>query len=125
PSVDLAVDEVTRYLRTPVDNTTDPLLWWYEHRHVFPGLSRMARDYLTIPATSVDVERIFSGGRMLLSYLRNRMQVQSTRAVLCLGEWIRKGAIKEKDIVVALKGIPEVNEAADDVLEDDWDMTQL
>jgi hypothetical protein len=29
----------------------DVLLWWFEHRDSFPGLSRMALDYLTIPGT--------------------------------------------------------------------------
>ncbi|KIL55138.1 hypothetical protein M378DRAFT_18219, partial [Amanita muscaria Koide BX008] len=70
PTTDLTVDEVTRYLQTEtVMHETDPLRWWYERQHLYPGLSRMAQDYLSIPAMSVDVERIFSGGRMLLSYL--------------------------------------------------------
>ncbi|KIL58403.1 hypothetical protein M378DRAFT_86540 [Amanita muscaria Koide BX008] len=75
---------------------------------MYPGLSCMARDYLSIPATSVDVEHIFSGGRVILSYLCNQLQVELTRALLCLGEWIKKGVVKDKDILVALKGILEM-----------------
>ena len=41
---------------------------------------------LTIPtATSVDVECVFSKGRIVLSHVRNGLSVQSTCALLCLG----------------------------------------
>ncbi|KIL54439.1 hypothetical protein M378DRAFT_92545, partial [Amanita muscaria Koide BX008] len=122
-TVDTAVDEVTRYLETPAESgVRDPLLWWYEQRQSYPGLSRMARDYLSIPATSVNVEHVFSGGRMLLPYLRNRLQVETARALLCLGEWIKKGIIQEKDILIALKGQPESIDVAD---SDDGDSNDL
>ncbi|KIL59372.1 hypothetical protein M378DRAFT_58119, partial [Amanita muscaria Koide BX008] len=95
-------DEISKYLQTAQESVSDPLRWWYERRHTYPRLSRMARDYLTIPATSVNVERVFSEGRALLSYLRNRLQVESTRALMCVGEWCKKGVIKERDMLAAL-----------------------
>ncbi|XP_006455328.1 hypothetical protein AGABI2DRAFT_56796, partial [Agaricus bisporus var. bisporus H97] len=64
----------------------------------FPRLSRMAIDYLTIPATAVKVERIFSEGRSLLSHSRNRLTPESTRASMCLGEWSMSGFIKESEM---------------------------
>ena len=45
-------DEVERYLASPVEDIPDPVKWWVEHRAVFPCLSCMARDYLTIPGKS-------------------------------------------------------------------------
>jgi hypothetical protein len=36
-------------LATDVDDVKDGLAWWYERRAMFPCLSRMARDYLSIP----------------------------------------------------------------------------
>lgn len=48
-NTDATVDEVTRYLQTPPEGVDDALAWWYEHRHIFPKLSRMARNYLSIP----------------------------------------------------------------------------
>jgi hypothetical protein len=56
---------------------------------------------------------------MLLPYLRNKLQVQSTRALLCLGEWIKKGMVQEKDLLQALKGEPE---SIDDDDSDDSDL---
>ncbi|KIM62895.1 hypothetical protein SCLCIDRAFT_118619, partial [Scleroderma citrinum Foug A] len=64
----------------------------------YPRLSRMALDYLTIPATSIDVERLFSKGRVLLPHLRNRLSSQSICALLCLGSWSHLGLVKDEDI---------------------------
>lgn len=41
--------EIDEYLALPVEQVKDALMWWYEREHVFPRLSRMARDYLSIP----------------------------------------------------------------------------
>ena len=46
-------DELTRYLSAPVERTLNPLLWWVEKQAIYPRLSRMARDYLSIPGKSV------------------------------------------------------------------------
>jgi hypothetical protein len=72
-------------------------------------------------ATSVDVERVFSQGRIVLSHLRNRLSVQSTRALMCLGVWSHLRYMKDSDIkrVVAL---PEVPTNVKEVLAVGWDM---
>jgi hypothetical protein len=102
----------------------------------------MALDYLSIPgtyvlnsnfqplknflmvnpylATSVDVERTFSQGRLLLSHIRNRLSVQSTRALLCLGVWSAMGYVKDKDVKAATV-LPEVGSDDEEDLADDWD----
>ncbi len=43
--------ELDRYLATDPVHVTDALAWWYEQRHVYPRLHRMALDYLSIPGT--------------------------------------------------------------------------
>ncbi|KIK33146.1 hypothetical protein CY34DRAFT_100124 [Suillus luteus UH-Slu-Lm8-n1] len=88
-------------------------------RHTFPRLSRMALDYLTIPATSVDVEHIFSCGRLILSHVCNRLSAQSTRALLCVGFWSSMGFVKDND-VKAVATMADV-EGDDRVMEDGWD----
>ena len=47
------------------------------------------------------MERIFSQGRLLLPYVRNRLTSESTRALLCIGEWSKRGLVKDADIKVA------------------------
>jgi len=56
-------DELERYLRA--DREMDPGLdvhaWWMNHQTQYPLLFRIAMDIMSIPATSSEVERIFSG----------------------------------------------------------------
>ena len=42
-------DEIELYLRSHVEVAPDPLEWWHKRRAVYPNLSRMALDYLSIP----------------------------------------------------------------------------
>ena len=72
-----------------------------------------------ITATSVDVERTFSQGRLLLSHVRGRLSVQSTRALLCLGGWSKMGLVKDDD-VKAVARLPEVD-GEEEELALDWD----
>jgi len=54
-----------------------------------------------ISGTSVDVERVFSQGCLLLPYVRNRLSSESTCALLCLGNWSRRGFVKDGNIKAA------------------------
>ena len=124
------------YLSTERElSVKDSLLWWYERKHIYPRLSRMAMDYLSIPgnlsffillelfisfaATSVDVERTFSQGRLLLSHVRSRLSVQSTRALLCVGVWSLLGYVKDNDVKAAAV-LPAVD-GKEDELAENWD----
>jgi hypothetical protein len=112
-------DELTLYLSTGREPVKDVLAWWHEKRTVYPMLARMALDYLSIPATSVDVERIFSHGRLVLSHVRSRLSVQSTRALICVGAWSRLGLVKTEDVFSAAM-LADIKEDAE-MLGSDWD----
>ncbi|TFK78514.1 hATC-domain-containing protein, partial [Polyporus arcularius HHB13444] len=117
-------DELARYLSTDPEPTTDPLMWWAARRAMYPCLSRMALDYLSIPATSMDVERTFSKGRLLLSHVRSRLSAQSTRAVLCVGSWSLAGYVKSADAkkIADLSDISDDDsEASDFEMDEGWD----
>jgi hypothetical protein len=53
PKVSELLDELDRYLATDPEPTDNALKWWEEHRAMYPRLSRMALDYLTIPGKSI------------------------------------------------------------------------
>ena len=56
-----AATEVADYLALPIlDEKEDPLGFWKKHEHRFPLLSKLAAFYLSIPASSAPVERLFS-----------------------------------------------------------------
>ena len=134
--------EIERYLATDTEVVDDVLVWWWERRSMYPCLSRMGLDYLSIPgmfsdysmcqiyynncslATSVDVERVFSRGRLILSHVRSRLTAQSTRSLLCLGNWSLHGFIKDIDVETAAE-LPDVQEDDEEELEDGWDSILL
>lgn len=53
PTAPIVRDEIGDYLRADLINTEDPLMWWYDNRALYPRLSRMAQDYLSIPRTYI------------------------------------------------------------------------
>ena len=56
-----------------VPNDTDPLMWWKQHQQEFPDLARMARQDLTVPATSASPERFFSRVGLVQTDLRGSL----------------------------------------------------
>src|ERR1700675_2092176 len=52
------LSEIDDYLRHPVQNVKDPLKWWFANRALYPNLSRMGLDYLSIPGKFVIVNTI-------------------------------------------------------------------
>ncbi|KIK76818.1 hypothetical protein PAXRUDRAFT_780177 [Paxillus rubicundulus Ve08.2h10] len=82
-------------------------MWWHERCTIYPQLSCMALDYLTIPATSVDIKWLFSWGRLLLTHVQSHLSVQLTRALLCLGHWSLLGLIKSED-VESMSKLPDI-----------------
>jgi hypothetical protein len=73
-------------------------------------------------ATSVDVERVFSKGRILLSHVRNQLSVQSTRALMCLGAWSLMGYVKDRDLK-EVTVLPDLKEGEkEEPLADNWDL---
>jgi hypothetical protein len=58
-------------------------------------------------ATSIDVERLFSKGRLILSHVRNRLSAGTTRELLCLNNWTGQGLVKMEDLKEAAR-LPDV-----------------
>lgn len=139
PEDDELKDELARYLSTDPEYTDDVLMWWHDHEHQYPKLSRMALDFLSIPgtlvapsdvciptnkctaATSVSVERVFSIGRLLLSHVRSRMSGQTTRALLCLKSWSEAGMVHPSDAKKVARLSEVEGDDTDYEMEEGWD----
>ncbi|GBE82287.1 putative AC9 transposase [Sparassis crispa] len=115
-------NELDAYLSTDPEYVENFLTWWHRVCVTYPRLSRMALDYLTIPATSVNVERILRCGRLLLSHVRSRLSAQTIRALLCLGSWSLLGMVEDADVkaVTVMADMPGDEEE----MEDGWDSIQ-
>ena len=65
---------------------------------------------------------MFSQGRLLLSHIRSRLSVQSTRALMCLGVWSKLGYVTDSDVKAAVLVLPELDKDEDEnELDIDWD----
>jgi len=84
----IVVDEYDRYLSTPTEpSITNPFIFWLSQREMFPKLSSMALDILSIPPMSAGVERLFAQCKIMLTDRRNRLQIDSLQAVECMKSW--------------------------------------
>lgn len=76
-----------------------PLQWWCREdvRRRYPCLSHMAIDLLSIPPSSAEPERTFSGARRTASWDRLRITCSSIELVECIGNWLRTGIITKQN----------------------------
>lgn len=42
-------NELDDYLSQGIEKVSNPIKWWWDHRKVYPKLSAMAFDYLSVP----------------------------------------------------------------------------
>ena len=71
------------------DKEFDLLSWWKVNSHRFPVVSRMAKKFLTVPATSVSSESTFSTGGRTLDDYRSSLSPSMVEALVCSSSWIR------------------------------------
>ncbi len=80
-----SIIEMRRYAEEKVvPRNQDPLVWWRNHEQTFPTLSKLAKKYLGITASSVPSERIFSKAGELISQRRNRLKGKNVNILLFL-----------------------------------------
>ncbi|CAG8574643.1 23619_t:CDS:2, partial [Cetraspora pellucida] len=58
------------------------------HQKKFPTLASIAKDYMSIQATSVACEQAFSVVTNIISKIQNRLYPETSRASLCAKSWI-------------------------------------
>ena len=69
-------DEFQNYLNLlelPALEEYDPYTWWLTNKNQYPILHKLAMKYLSIPATSVPSERLFSDAKNLITPQRTRL----------------------------------------------------
>jgi len=80
--------DLEKYILHDLEDNIEPLLWWKAQTKEYPILSQIARDFLSIHATSIAFEQAFSVAGHTITAERNRLHADTARATLCLKSWI-------------------------------------
>jgi hypothetical protein len=72
----------------------DPLAWWVQvGRYSYPLLFKIALDFLSIPCTSCECERAFSGSKRTVSDDRNKLSGSTIEALQLQKNWLKRGVV--------------------------------
>lgn len=82
-------DEYQNYISGPRIKVKDVRKWWLEdtQQKLYPNLSKMALDLLSILAMSAEPERLFSDTKITLQGRRNRLGIDIIEAIECIKSW--------------------------------------
>jgi hypothetical protein len=80
--------EVKQFLEEKIKMKTDILEWWKLNAEKYKRLAPIARDYLSVPATSVPSESVFSHAKFELDG-KERMKDETFQAKMELREWLK------------------------------------
>nr|CAD1836463.1 unnamed protein product [Ananas comosus var. bracteatus] len=83
----------------------DVLGWWKMNNIRFRILSKLARDVLSIPITTVASELAFSAGGRVLDDYRSSLAPKMVDALVCAGNWIRASQKFTKSKSVIMDGM--------------------
>ncbi|XP_031106294.1 zinc finger BED domain-containing protein RICESLEEPER 2-like [Ipomoea triloba] len=84
--------ELEHYLSEAIveeENSFDILRWWKVNSARFPILSKLARDVLAIPISTVASESAFSTSGRVLDSFRSSLTPKIVEALVCTQDWLR------------------------------------
>lgn len=76
-----------------------------EHQHRFPILAKLARDYLSVSATSCACERTFSAAADVCTPSRGGMLPKTMERLVGSQAWLKEGIIPDGDFAEAAKAL--------------------
>lgn len=80
--VEREIDMYKREASIPL--TSCPLKWWRDNRSQYPLLSQLAKAYLSIPATPVPSERVFSTAGDIVTAQRSQLLPENVDILIFL-----------------------------------------
>ena len=98
----LCQDEYTRYCESPPHHDFEDVRdWWLaaQQQAIYPNLSKMALNLLSIPAMSAEPERLFSSCKITITDRRNKLSVKVIEALECLRSWYKVEAFELDEVV--------------------------
>ena len=74
----------------------DTLTWWkVADYRAYPKIAILAKDFLSICATSAPTERFFSSGRGIISYTRSTLYAESISALMTFKCWLQQARFED------------------------------
>ncbi|VFQ79488.1 unnamed protein product [Cuscuta campestris] len=86
-------NELAMYQGVPCDYDDDDvdfdvLRWWKRNEHMFPCLGMLARQVLSVPVSTIAVQREFSACRNILTDYRSCLNAESLETLVCNQDWL-------------------------------------
>lgn len=97
--MDVSTDPIKTYLESSTEAVGDPIAYWASRLSHSP-LARMALDFLSAPAASVEIERAFSHGGLTVSKRRHALSDTSVRAATVLSLWAQTEGLIPTDRII-------------------------
>ncbi|CAH9100149.1 unnamed protein product [Cuscuta europaea] len=72
-----------------VGDDFDVLKWWKENERTFPILSKIAKQVLAMPISTVGVEQEFSAVGNVITDYRMRLSSSSLETLVCFHDWLK------------------------------------
>lgn len=94
-------DEYQRYCLEDIalqGSWDSSLEWWKAHQEQYPRLAKLARDIMSIPGMSAEVERLFSSAKLMLPPSRNHLAPDAIEAGECIRSWRKNGLVQLEEI---------------------------
>uniref|UniRef100_A0A0A0LYS2 BED-type domain-containing protein n=1 Tax=Cucumis sativus TaxID=3659 RepID=A0A0A0LYS2_CUCSA len=86
--------ELDRYLEDsllPRVQDFDLLGWWKLNKFKYPTLSKMARDILSIPVSTLPPDSVFITRRKKMDQYRSSLRPETVEAMICSKDWMQCG----------------------------------
>ena len=77
--------ELEGYMNMPnIERNEHPFIWWKQQESSFPRISQLAKQYLSMPASNVCSERLFSEAGNIFEEKRSRLLPRNGEILLFL-----------------------------------------
>jgi hypothetical protein len=81
----------------------DVLSWWKLNKLKYPTLSKMARDILSVPVSSVPADSIFDDKSKEMDQYRSSLRPEVVEALVCAKDWMHYGAAEASNALVKIE----------------------
>ncbi|KAM0974425.1 hypothetical protein FF1_017628 [Malus domestica] len=87
----------------PRVNDFDVLGWWKLNKMKYPTLSKMARDILSIPVSTVPSDSVFDTTVKEMDQYRSSLRPETVEALICAKDWMQYGSADASTALVRME----------------------